>query len=281
MTTPGVFYVVATPIGNLQDISQRALQTLHGASMIFAEDCRHSKKLLFAYGINTPMQSLHAHNEAAKLDTILELLNQGKDVAAITDAGTPLISDPGQYTVKALREAGITITPIPGACALTTALSAAGLPCSHFIFEGFLSVKNGVRKKQLQALLHEPRTLIFYEAPHRILDFLQAAREVFGEARHMVIARELTKIFESFITGTIADCLATIESSKEHQLGEFVIMITGNDTPTDPETPTVDVDALLKCLSQHTSVKQAATEAAHLTGLKKNALYQRLLALRS
>ena len=277
--TQGQLFIVATPIGNLKDISERALETLRSVDTILAEDCRVSAKLLAAYGINTPMQSFHAHNEQAQLATIQTLLEQGKQLALISDAGTPLISDPGQSLIAALRQTGIPVTPIPGSCALIAALCASGLASTRFIFEGFLPVKAGARLKRLQALINDPRTLIFYDAPHRIVDALQACLEALGAERKMVVAREITKLYETFILGNIEECLQAVTENPDNQRGEFVIIIEGNDEPQPDTQPTVNVDALLKTLLPHVSTKQAATQVAELTGLKKNDLYQRALNL--
>lgn len=274
----GTVYVVATPIGNLQDMSKRGCQILQSVDCILAEDCRHSKKLLNAYGINTPLESLHAHNEQSRIDSIIERCQQGQQFALISDAGTPLISDPGSQLIAMLREAGVNVVPIPGPSALITALSASGLPSHRFIFEGFLPVKAGARLQHLQSLRHDSRTLIFYEAPHRIKALVEQCLQVFGEDRLMCLARELTKIHETFIRGSIAECWQQL-SNPDNTLGEFVVLVAGAAEVSNAEQPTIDVDALLQTLLKVMSVKQAALEAAALTGLKKNPLYQRALEL--
>jgi 16S rRNA (cytidine1402-2'-O)-methyltransferase len=201
----GILYVVATPIGNLDDISARAIHVLGHVARIAAEDTRHSARLLQHLGINTPLVAVHDHNEAGRVQSLINQLLAGDDIALISDAGTPLISDPGYRLVAAAHEASVRVVPIVGACAAIAALSAAGLPSDRFSFEGFLSAKTTARQVQLQALVNETRTLIFYEAPHRILECVQDMCAIFGEQRRVVLARELTKTFETIKQMTLAE----------------------------------------------------------------------------
>src|SRR5215208_3969204 len=199
----GLLYVVATPIGNLQDMSLRAIEILKQVDVILAEDTRHATKLLNHYSIQKPMISMHEFNENKKMHSILERVHEGKSVALISDAGTPLISDPGFPLVREARKQGINISPIPGPCAAIAALSAAGLPTDRFSFEGFLPAKSEARIDYLNQLKHEKRTLIFYEAPHRLMACLNAMAEVYGKHHHIVVARELTKKYESILDGSL------------------------------------------------------------------------------
>lgn len=278
MNKTGQLYIVATPIGNLKDISLRALETLKMVDLIAAEDTRHSKTLLLHYRITTPLLSLHEHNEQQRGTELLTLLQQGRNVALISDAGTPLISDPGFHLVRAALEAGISVTPIPGACALIAALSAAGLPTDRFCFEGFLPAKPAARKQYLQPLAAEPRTLIFYEAPHRILATLSDMAAAFSAQRTATIARELTKTFETIRTGTLAELSAFLTADHHQQKGEFVILIHGQPLPE--QQTRADSSRILKILLQELPVKQAAALAAEITGEKKNILYAKALALK-
>jgi len=274
----GQLFVIATPIGNLGDITRRAVETLEKVDIIFAEDTRHSTPLLNALGINVPCRALHEHNESARIDVVTELLEQGKDVALISDAGTPLISDPGFVLVRALRNAGLRVTPIPGVSALITALSAAGLPTDRFCFEGFLPAKRTGRLQALQALEDETRTLVLYESPHRIMDTLQDIGQVFG-ARPVVLARELTKRFETFIDGSAADIYTILEGDPVQRKGEMVLIIHGAEDRTDEERLGLELDQVLIPLLDSLSVKQAVSLTVKITGLKKNPVYQRALAL--
>jgi len=203
--TIGTLYVVATPIGNLADISERARQVLAAVAVIAAEDTRHSGQLLKHLAISTPMLALHEHNERQASQGIIERLQRGEDVALISDAGTPLLSDPGYLLVGAAHQAGIRVSPIPGASAMLSALSAAGLPTDRFVFEGFLPARAGPRRSRLEALQHEPRTIVYYEAPHRLLESLQDMLDIFGAGRPAVLARELTKIHETIRLSTLGE----------------------------------------------------------------------------
>jgi 16S rRNA (cytidine1402-2'-O)-methyltransferase len=273
----GVLFIVATPIGNLEDISERGRRVLAEVDLIAAEDTRHSKKLLLHLGITTAMSSYHDHNENAAAAGIVEQIKQGRNVALISDAGTPLIHDPGYQLVKMAHENGIKVVPIPGASAVITALSAAGLATDRFIFEGFLADKQTARRKQMQALAGEPRSLVFYEAPHRILAFVQDCVAIFGEGRQACIARELSKYYETIKTDTLANLLSWLEADENQRKGEFVIVVQGSDEIfEDGEEEAIRV---LKILLQGHPVKQASTLAAEITGLKKNALYKLALDL--
>lgn len=278
MQVCGKLYVVATPIGNLMDISQRAVDILKTVDYVAAEDTRHSGQLLKHYSITTQMISLHSHNEAARTAKILQLLGEGHDVALISDAGTPLISDPGCYLTDAAHEAGITVLPVPGPCALIAGLSASGLPAKGFIFEGFLSPKNKARRDQLKALAQEPRTLVFYEAPHRILDTINEMKDIFGENRQGVIARELTKLFETIHRAPLAELQQWLMADDNQRRGEFVIIIAGCASEIAAKR-SFDAKEVLQILLTQLPVKQAAQLASEITGEKKNALYQLALSL--
>ncbi|WP_336604962.1 16S rRNA (cytidine(1402)-2'-O)-methyltransferase [Stutzerimonas stutzeri] len=270
----GTLYVVATPIGNLEDISARALRVLTEVALIAAEDTRHSARLLQHFGISTPLAACHEHNERDEGGRFIKRLLAGEDVALISDAGTPLISDPGYHLVRQARAVGIRVVPLPGACALVAALSAAGLPSDRFIFEGFLPAKQVARRARLELLREEPRTLIFYEAPHRILDSLTDMEEVFGPERPAVLGRELTKTFETLKGLPLAELRAWVASDSNQQRGECVLVLGGWQAPQGEET--VDANALrvLRLLLAELPVKRAAAVAAGVTGVRKNVLYQ-------
>lgn len=221
MSLPPALYIVPTPIGNLGDMSPRAVEILQSVSLIACEDTRHSGRLFSHFGISTRTTSVHDHNERARAQWIIEKLSQGDAVALVSDAGTPLISDPGYHLVSQVREAGFAVIPLPGPCAAITALSASGLPSDRFSFEGFLPAKDKGRNDKLTALREDPRTLIFYESPHRILQTLEAIVAVLGGERPMVMARELTKTFETFLSGTAAEVLEKVKSDDNQQKGEI------------------------------------------------------------
>lgn len=269
----GTLFVVATPIGNLADMVPRATEILQQVDIIAAEDTRHSKRLLEHFHISTPMLAYHDHNEQHSLPGILNRLEQGERIALISDAGTPLISDPGYRLVRAAREAGFRVVPVPGASALIAALSVAGLPSDRFAFEGFLPAKSGQRRKQLDALRKEARTLIFYEAPHRILACLRDIAAELGETREIVLARELTKTFETVIAGSAAEVLNRVESDSNQQKGEIVLVVRGAETKGAAE---IDPEAqrIMTVLLKELPLKQAAALTAEISGTKKNALYQ-------
>ncbi len=270
--------MVATPIGNLEDISARARRVLAEVDIIAAEDTRHSKKLLSHLGINTPMYAYHDHNERSAAPDIIEQLKQGRNIALISDAGTPLVHDPGYQLVKLAHECSIRLVPVPGACALTGALSVAGLASDRFVFEGFLPQKPTARRLRLQELAAETRTLVFYEAPHRIQAFIKDSIDVFGINRQACIARELSKYYETVKNDTLGNLAAWMEKEENQRRGEFVIVVQGNDN--SPELDEQEAVRILKVLIQATSVKQAASLAAEITGLKKNDLYKLALSLK-
>lgn len=269
----GILYVVATPIGNLQDFSPRAQAILRQVDTIAAEDTRHSLKLLSYFNIDTPLQSLHEHNEHQFTATLIEDIHAGKSIALLSDAGTPLISDPGSFLVQTAHAQGITVTPIPGACALTTALSVAGLPADRFVFEGFLPPKSTARQHRLTELVKESRTLVFYEAPHRILDCLQDLITILGPDRTAVLGKELTKLFEQVHRDTLAGIYTWLTALPERQQGEFVLVVQGAPAQIADKTISPEVAQILNILRQELPLKQAAKLTSTLTGVSKNALY--------
>ena len=276
----GVLYVVATPIGNLQDISARALDTLGRVALVAAEDTRHSRKLLGHYGIDTPMLALHEHNEHEQTRSLLERLAGGEDIALISDAGTPLISDPGFHLVREARATGLTLVAVPGPSACIAALSIAGLPTDRFVFEGFLPPKHTARCKRLDALRDESRTLVFYESSHRVLESLSDMAAVFGGERKAVIARELTKTFEASQGDTLQEVLDWLHDDANHQRGEFVIMLHGCP-PRDAGILDARDRQVLEVLLGELPLKQAASLASRITGLSKNRLYDAGLELKN
>ncbi len=271
---PGSLYVVATPIGNLDDISARALRILREVALIAAEDTRHSARLLQHFGIATPLAACHEHNERAQGGRFLARLQAGEDVALISDAGTPLISDPGYHLVRQARAAGFAVVPVPGACALIAALSAAGLPSDRFIFEGFLPAKAAGRRARLEQVREEPRTLIFYEAPHRILECLQDMRDVFGAERLALLARELTKTFETLQGLPLAELCEWVGADSNQQRGECVVLVAGWQAPEGEEAVSAEALRVLDLLMAEMPLKRAAALAAQITGVRKNLLYQ-------
>ena len=275
----GVLYVVATPIGNLQDLSGRALEVLRAVPLIAAEDTRHSKKLLAHYGIGTRMMAVHEHNERDITASLLRHLAAGEDVALVSDAGTPLISDPGFYLVRAAREVNVRVVPVPGASALIAALSVAGLPSDRFLFEGFLPSKQAARQQRLQALAAVTVTLVLYESSHRICASLRDMVECLGGAREATVARELTKTFETILYGSLDELLVRVESDANQQKGEFVVLIHGAQAR---ERSAVDAETLrmLELLITELPLKQAAGLAAKISGLSKNVLYEEGLKLK-
>jgi len=274
----GILYVVATPIGNLADMTYRAVEVLQQADCIIVEDSRHSAKLLQHYNISSTMYVLHDHNERENSTKLVKKLQQGLHLALISDAGTPLISDPGYWLIKLAIENAIRVVPVPGPSASISALSVSGLPSDRFCFEGFLPAKGQARIQRLQDLLHETRTLIFYEAPHRILETLQDMIDVFGADRPAVIARELTKTFETLLRAPLGDLLSQLLQDENQQKGEFVVLLHGAIQPSSLTQQ--DQDRLLTILLEELPVKQAATLASKITGVKKNQLYDRALELK-
>lgn len=271
MSRDSVLYVVATPIGNLGDMVPRAIEVLQGVDLIAAEDTRHSKRLMQHFNIETPMVAYHDHSDGKAVAALLQKMQQGQSLALISDAGTPLVSDPGYRLVDAAQAAGIKVVPVPGASAAIAALSAAGLPSDRFLFEGFLSARQQARCKQLQLLVEEPRTLIFYEAPHRLLECLEDMRSVFGGDRVVVLARELTKTFETIRRAPLNLLIDWVQSDSNQQRGECVLLVAGYSGVNE-----LDAEArrILGLLSDELPLKQAAALAAKITGLKKNLLYQ-------
>lgn len=275
-------YCVATPIGNLGDITLRAVEVLRTVVVIYAEDTRVTRKLLTHLGVKNQLRSLHEHNEAGRVAEISELVTQGQAVALVSDAGTPLISDPGYQLVAELSAVGLRVVPVPGASALVAALSAAGLPTDRFAFEGFLPAKSSLRRKSLEALRHEPRTLVFYESSHRIIDLLDDIVSVLGAGRELVIAREITKLYERFYRGSVEQLLQQIQTDSDMRRGEFVVMLAADkslDAADQAQGNALNTEELLTVLLDELPVKQVAKIAARLTGLAKNDLYRQALLL--
>ncbi|KAA8918257.1 16S rRNA (cytidine(1402)-2'-O)-methyltransferase [Xanthomonas protegens] len=268
---PGTLHVVATPIGNLADLTPRAQETLRSVAAICAEDTRRSGQLLAHFGIERPLLALHEHNEEALSQRIVARLLEGQSLALVSDAGTPLVSDPGYRLVRAARAAGVRVSPVPGACAAIAALSVAGLPSDRFAFEGFLPAKASARRERLARLAGEPRTLVFYEASHRIAESLADCRAAFGDARPAVMARELTKLFETVLDGTLADLHARVEADDNQRKGEFVLMVQGAGDDADAQL--AEGRRVYAKLSEHLPPSTAAKLAAELTGASRKALY--------
>ena len=273
----GTLFVVATPIGNLEDLTPRARQTLARVGLVAAEDTRHTGRLLSHLGLESRLIALHEHNEEQRVGQLIAALQDGADVALVSDAGTPLVSDPGYRLVQAAHAAGIAVSPVPGPSAVTAALSVAGLPTDRFCFEGFLPAKRAGRRARLEALRSEPRTIVFYEAVHRIGDMLGDLCDIFGDQRHAFVGRELTKLHEQCRHDTLGGLRAAIDSGAITGKGEFVVVVEGSDVPP---SSSVDADRLLFLLADHLPPKTAAKLAAEVTGEKANALYDRLLAAR-
>lgn len=280
MKIPGTLYLVSTPMGNIGDMSFRAVEVLTRVDLIACEDTRHSTPLLKHFGISTRLVSLHSHNETHKSTQLLEALVAGTDIAVISDAGTPLIQDPGYELVVLARAEGIKVVPVPGACALIAALSVSGLPADRFCFEGFLPTTSAARQTVLQNFLLETRTVIFYEAPHRIVDSLQDMQAVLGNHRDIVIARELTKIYEEIISGSLTTVLSAVLADHNKQKGEFVILLKGVSKKQMGQALVSD-ESVLQALLAELPVKQAVLLAAKITGHHKNHLYAMALALKS
>lgn len=270
-------FVVATPIGHLDDMSYRAIDVLKSVSLIAAEDTRTSAQLMKHFNISTPLTACHEHNESNKIDILVQKLLNGEDIALISDAGTPLISDPGFKLVRAAQANGIRVIPVPGACAAIAALSAVGLPSDRFSFQGFLASKQSQRLQQLEKLKDETQTLIFYEAPHRILDSVKDMAAVFGADRPVGFAREITKTFETIKKMTLGELAEFIAADHHQQKGEIVLVVGGASEEKDLEQE--KLDQLLQRLLQDLSVKAASQLAADLTGIKKKIAYQRALEL--
>jgi 16S rRNA (cytidine1402-2'-O)-methyltransferase len=272
VTQTGKLFIVPTPIGNLQDITHRALTVLSEVDLIAAEDTRHSLRLLQHYDIKTRMISLHDHNEGQRASQLIAKLELGQNIALISDAGTPLINDPGYTLVSQCRALGLPVIPLPGACAAITALCAAGLPTDRFRFEGFLPVKSQARQQALEKLLTETGTCIYYESPRRVANSMRSIVEVLGEERVVVIAKELTKTFETFYSGSAEQCLQWLLADENHQRGEFVLMVAG--VVRDDTEVSAQAISLLKALMLELPLKKAAAITAEHFELKKNALYK-------
>ena len=273
-------YVVATPIGNMRDISLRALDVLSSADTIAAEDTRNSAHLLTHHGITARrLLALHQHNERGAAAKVIALLAQGQAVALITDAGTPAVSDPGALVVEEVRAAGYRVIPIPGANAAVAALSAAGLATPHFLFYGFLPNKSAARCKELQTLLEHPYTLVFYEAPHRIVECVADLAEVFGGERQIVLAREVTKLFESIHRCRLDEALEWLNSDANNLRGEFVVLLSA--APARAEGLSAEAEHVLGVLLKELPLKQAVQLAVQITGVARNELYQRALLLKA
>ncbi|MFT4650210.1 MAG: 16S rRNA (cytidine1402-2'-O)-methyltransferase [Flavobacteriales bacterium] len=273
----GVLYIVATPIGNLDDISLRAIEILKQVDVIAAEDTRHSIRLLNHLGIRNKLMSLHEHNERDRVNGIIEDLKQGSNVALISDAGTPLISDPGYPLVKAVHDAGLRVSPIPGACSIIAALSAAGMPTETFTFYGFLSQKNSERMSKLSTLKQQQGTLVFLESTHRIERLLEQLCELFGDNR-IVVAKELTKTFERFLSGTAVEILSVMQQEPALKKGEFVVLIDNPVTISEKTLSDEDIE-ILKLLLEELPLKKAVQMSTRISGKKKNDIYQQALAL--
>jgi len=272
ISTPGTLHVVATPIGHLQDLSPRAIEVLRDVDAVCAEDTRHTRQLLAHFGIERSLLAVHEHNEDTITARLVPRLLDGQSLALVSDAGTPLISDPGYRLVAAARAAGIRVSPVPGPCALIAALSVSGLASDRFVFEGFLPAKPGPRRSRLESLAGEPRTLIFYESPHRLTSMLADAAAIFGETRRAVLARELSKLFETVLDNTLAGLHAIVTDDSNQCRGECVVLIEG--------APDADVAARLRegrrvyaTLAEHLPPSTAARLAAELTGAPRKALY--------
>lgn len=274
LTPVGELFIVATPIGNLADMVPRAVEILQNVDFIAAEDTRHSGKLMQHFQINTPLVAYHDYSDETRVKQLLARVQAGERMALISDAGTPLISDPGYRLVHWARQAGIRVTPVPGPCALIAALCASGLPSDRFCFEGFLAAKSSARRGQLEALKNEARTLVFYESPHRIEECLVDLVAIFGSERTAVMARELTKTFETFLTGSLSEIAEQVAEDANQRKGEIVLMVQGFSAPVDAESLDPEAIRIMEILLSELPVKQAASLTARITGEKKNKLYQ-------
>ena len=271
MPGAGTLHVVATPIGNLGDLSPRALEVLRAVAAVCAEDTRHTRRLLAHFGIERPLLAVHEHNEDDVAGKLVERLLAGESLALVSDAGTPLVSDPGFRLVRAARAAGIAVSPVPGACAFVAALSVAGLASDRFVFEGFLPAKAAARRERLASLAGETRTLVFYESAHRIEDALADCAVVFGAERPAVLARELTKLFETVLDGTLGELQAKVQADPDQRKGEFVLLVQG--AGEDAEAKVAEGRRLYAKLCEHLKPSQAAKLAAELSGAPRKALY--------
>ena len=274
----GTLYIVATPIGNLEDLTPRARRILADVDLIAAEDTRHTGRLLLHIGAKTPQKALHDHNESEQVELLLKTLLDGKTVALVSDAGTPLVSDPGYRLVRDARAAGVTVTPVPGPSAVTAALAVAGLPTDRFVFEGFLPAKGAARVEALRSLAGEPRTLVFFESVHRIHACVADMAAVFGGARRAFVGRELTKMHEQCVTATLDELTERLADGSIVKKGEFVVAVAGTGRPQASST---DVDRLLTALAGRMPAREVAAVAASATGERTNVLYSRLLELQA
>lgn len=277
--TPGTLFVVATPIGNLEDLSPRARKVLAGVDIVAAEDTRHTGRLLAAFGIRARQASFHEHNEEQVTQTLLREMESGLSVALVSDAGTPLISDPGYRLVRAAHEHGIAVSPVPGPSAATAALSASGLPTDHFCFEGFLPSRGPARRDRLQALESEPRTMVFYESVHRVKDAVADIRAAFGEQRRGFVGREISKLHEQCIGAALGELQAMLDDGRIPLKGEFVIAVEGAAGAQSGSASTIESDRLLSELIPLMPGKKAVEVTAAVTGENRNALYRRMLEL--
>ena len=271
MPGAGTLHVVATPIGNLGDLSPRALEVLRAVAAVCAEDTRHTRRLLAHFGIERPLLAVHEHNEDEVAAKLVERLRGGESLALVSDAGTPLVSDPGFRLVRAARAAGIKVSPVPGPCAFVAALSVAGLASDRFVFEGFLPSKASARRERLAAFVAEPRTLVFYESAHRIEAALADCVAAFGSERPAVLARELTKLFETLLDGTLGELQSTLAADENQRKGEFVLLVQG--AGEDADAKIAEGRRLYAKLCEHLPPSTAAKVAAELSGAPRKALY--------
>lgn len=273
-------YIVATPIGNLSDLSPRAIETLQSVQLIAAEDTRHSSRLLQHFDVQTPMWAVHDHNERIQADRILQRLAAGENIALISDAGTPLISDPGFHVVRTVRQAGYQVVPVPGCCALVAALSVSGLPTDRFLFEGFSPAKGAAKRAFIEALGARDCTTVFYESPHRIMETLETMQSVLGSDRYVVLARELTKTFETVHGDQLGALCEWVKNDTNQQKGEFVVLVEPQLQIQEKGVLSEEAENILQTLLTELSVKQAVSLAVKLTGAKKKVVYQRALDLK-
>jgi len=273
----GTLYVIATPIGNRADMGERAISVLKQVDLIAAEDTRHSKILMQYYGIGTPMQAYHDHNEEQATPKLIQRLLAGENIALISDAGTPLLSDPGYRLVKAAHESAVKVSPIPGACAAIAALSVSGLATDRFMFAGFPPHKQGARQNFYREFEFQSATLVFYESSHRILASVNDMVQVFGANKRVVLAREITKLFETVHSAELGDLLGWLQADKNQQKGEFVLILEGAEQQMSSQS--AELSTLLKVLLDELPVKQASQMAAKITGMKKNQVYKLALEL--